>query len=62
MFGFVVALAVGVIAFCVTADLVYKPKVNEIAHPETVTIDDVWRSLASAQQTLDESRMLIYGE
>jgi hypothetical protein len=61
MFGFVVALAVGVIAFWLTADAIYKPRPAKPVPPKPVTISDVWASIASAQRTLDESRKMIYG-
>ncbi|OQW34488.1 MAG: hypothetical protein A4E20_10740 [Nitrospira sp. SG-bin2] len=59
MAGFLIALPIGILAFWITTDALYAPKPIK---PRPVTIPDVWSSIAEAQNTLDASLRMIYGD
>lgn len=56
--AFIIAVTFGLFAFCATADAIYKPKPVPPAPP---TIPEVWKTIASAQQALEDGYDLIYG-
>jgi hypothetical protein len=53
--AFTAAIAFGLVAFWLVADAIHKPR------PPKPTIPDVWATIKSAQNTLDEGYALIYG-
>lgn len=68
MTGFILAVALGIIAFTLTWNAIHKPHRyrprNKPWRPKrrpTPTIEDVWATIHSAQYTVDHSYDVIYG-
>lgn len=61
MFGFLIALACGVLAFVLVSNAIFGPKKPKRQKSRKPTIDDVWVTIRSAQKTVDDSYDLIYG-